>query len=329
MANDDKLPFDLNDFRPPVFPFRYIPLIILGVVAMFFVLSSVHMIDTQEVGVVQRFGAFNRTLNPGMNLVMPYPIEKVRRVEVERQLKAEFGIATLEDGRQMRNTSRRNLKDEAFMLTGDLNAAQIKWVVQYRIDDPYKYLFKVRNPDQTFRVMNEAVMREVVGDRTINEVITFGRQELLGVVKNKIQELCNQYEIGILVEQVNLQDVKPPDPVIESFNAVNEAQQVRETLINEAQADYNKVVPKARGDAQRAIEEARGYALERVNQARGDSARFAALYNEYRKAREVTRQRIYLETMNTVMQRVGRKLITDDNASGILPLFDYNQGGKK
>jgi membrane protease subunit HflK len=199
--------------------------------------------------------------------------------------------------------------------------------VQYRITDPYKFLFKVRNAEQTFRDINEAVMREVVGDRTVNEVITVGRQELADAVSVKLQALCDQYETGIKVEQVVLQDVNPPDEVKASFNEVNEAEQEKEKLINQALSEYNKVIPKAKGEAQRKIEEARGYALERVNEAKGEADRFTARYNEYRKAREVTRQRLYLETMSKVLNKIGRKLITDDKASGILPLFNYENGG--
>jgi len=214
------------------------------------------------------------------------------------------------------------------MLTGDLNAAEVEWIVQFRIKDPYKFLFRVRNPIQTFRDMNEAVMREVVGDRTVNEVLTIGRQEIADVVEQKLQKLADQYETGIKVDQVVLQDVTPPDPVKPAFNEVNEAQQEKEKLINQAWAEYNRVIPKARGEAQRKIEEARGYALERVNRARGEAARFTALYNEYLKAREVTRQRIYLETMEEVLSNVGRKLITDEKATGILPLFQLDKSKK-
>jgi membrane protease subunit HflK len=199
--------------------------------------------------------------------------------------------------------------------------------VQYRITDPYKFLFKIRNAEKTFRDINEAVMREVVGDRTVNEVITVGRQELADAVSVKLQRLCDQYETGIKVEQVVLQDVNPPDEVKASFNEVNEAEQEKEKLINQALSEYNKVIPKAKGEAQRKIEEAHGYALERVNEAKGEADRFIARYEEYRKAREVTRQRLYLETMSKVLNKIGRKLITDDKTSGILPLFNYENGG--
>ena len=177
--------------------------------------------------------------------------------------------------------------------------------------------------------MNEALMREVVGDRSVSEVLTIGRVEIANTVTTKLQELCDQYETGIKVDQVVLQDVNPPDPVKPAFNEVNEAQQEREKLINQARSEYNKVIPKARGDALRIIEEARGYGVERVNQSRGEATRFNSIFKEYLKAPEVTRQRIYLETMNDVLPRVGRKLITDNEAAGILPLFQFGTGGKK
>ncbi|HDO21341.1 MAG TPA: FtsH protease activity modulator HflK, partial [Nitrospirae bacterium] len=207
--------------------------------------------------------------------------------------------------------------------------AEVEWIVQYRISDPYKFLFRVRNAVQTFRDMNEAVMREIVGDRTVDEVLTVGRQEVASAAGVQLQKLCKQYELGIKVDQVVLQDVNPPQEVKSAFNAVNEAQQEKEKLINQAKSAYNKVIPKARGEAERTIEEARGYALERVNNALGEAANFKAVYKAYVKAPEVTRQRIYLETMNDVMKKVGRKLITDERATGILPLFQFEKGGAK
>jgi membrane protease subunit HflK len=177
--------------------------------------------------------------------------------------------------------------------------------------------------------MNEAVMREVVGDRSVNEVLTVGRVEIANTVSKELQHLADQYETGIKVDQVVLQDVNPPDPVKPAFNEVNEAQQEREKLINQARSEYNRIIPKARGDAARTIEEAHGYALRRVNEAKGDAAKFDSVFQEYMKAQEVTRQRIYLETMNIVLQRMGRKLITNQNTTGILPLFQLEKEASK
>lgn len=290
--------------------------------------SSFFTIETEELGVVLRFGKYVRTVNPGLNLKLPIGIETVFKVPVERQLKLEFGFRT--DKAAVRsNYSTRNYQDESLMLTGDLNAADVEWIVQYRIQDPFKFLFRVRNAETTFRDINEAIMREIVGDRTVNEVLTVGRQDISSTATTMMQQLADQYEMGIKVEQIVLQDVNPPEQVKPAFNEVNEAQQEREKLINQARSEYNKVIPKARGEAQRAIEVAHGYALQRINSAKGEASKFTSIYEAYAKAKEVSKQRIYLETMNEVLQKVGKKLITDQNASGILPLFNLTKEGSE
>lgn len=318
--------FDLSNFRPPNISGRKILWIFVGIIILIFLWQSWFTVNPEEVGIVLRFGKYTRQAPSGLNFKLPFGIEDVIKVPVERQIKQEFGFRTLRAGVRTEYAPNR-FQDESLMLTGDLNAAQVEWIVQYRISDPYKYLFKVRNAETTFRDITEAIMREIVGDRTVNEVLTVGRQEIALAVEVKIQELCDQYETGIKVDQVVLQDVNPPEEVKPSFNEVNEAQQEKEKLINQARSEYNKIIPKARGEAQRQIEEARGYALERVNNAKGDAARFNAQYIEYSKAREVTRQRLYLETLDEVLSKVGRKLVTDDKASGILPLFNLEKGG--
>ncbi|MBN1757032.1 MAG: FtsH protease activity modulator HflK [Chitinispirillaceae bacterium] len=314
-------------FPKGVNPIRFQWLIPVALI-VFFLFSSFFTVEPEEVGVILRFGKYVRKVESGLNFKAPFGIEKVYKVPVERQLKEEFGFRTEKAGVRSQYSSQSFL-EESLMLTGDLNAADVEWIVQYRISDPFKFLFRVRNAVQTFRDINEAIMREIVGDRTVNEVLTVGRQEVAATATKMLQELADQYEMGIKVEQVVLQDVNPPEQVKPAFNEVNEAQQEREKLINQARSEYNKVVPKARGEAQRTIEEARGYALERINNSKGEAAKFNAVFNEYSKAKEVTKQRIYLETMNEILQKVGRKLITDDNASGILPLFDLNKGGLK
>jgi membrane protease subunit HflK len=325
---NQNVPFDFNRYQLPKIPAKHLRWIVIGVLLLIFLFSAFFTVNPEEVGVILRFGKYLRTVKPGLNFKLPLGIETVYKVPVERQLKLEFGFRTREPGLRTQY-SRGGYKQESLMLTGDLNASQVEWIVQYRIADPYKFLFKVRNTIQTFRDMNEALMREVVGDRSVNEVLTIGRVEIANTVTEKLQELCNQYETGLKVDQVVLQDVNPPDPVKPAFNEVNEAQQEREKLINQARSEYNKIIPKARGDAARAIEEARGYSIERVNQARGEAAKFDAIFKEYSKAPEVTRQRIYLETMNEILPKVGRKLITDEKTTGILPLFQLTQEGKK
>jgi membrane protease subunit HflK len=242
------------------------------------------------------------------------------KVAQQRQLKHEFGFRTVEAGVRS-SFSTQGFLQESSMLSGDLNVAVVEWIVQYRIADPQSYLFRVRNVEDTFRDMNEAVMRQVVGDRTVNEVLTVGRQEIESTVKVALQELADQYQTGITVDQVVLQDVNPPDPVKPSWDEVNQAEQQRDRLINEAQAQYNQVIPRARGEAQQTILQAEGYALDRVNRAEGDAARFKALYEEYRRAPEVTRQRLYLETMQLLLPKLGGKLYIDEDAQGVLPLL--------
>jgi membrane protease subunit HflK len=290
--------------------------------------SMFYTIDPEEIGVVLRLGKFSRSSDPGLHVKLPLGIERVIKVPVQRQLKEEFGFQTVSAGVRSTYTEKGRLA-EANMLTGDLNAAVVEWVVQYRIVEPYQYLFRVRNVRSTFRDMSEAVVRRVVGDRTVNEVLTVGRQEIATLVEQQLQELCEQYETGIKVDQVVLQDVNPPDPVKPSFNEVNEAQQEREKLINEAQSEYNRVIPRARGEAQQTINEAQGYALQRVNTARGDSARFVAVFDEYQKAPEVTKKRIYLETMSLILPQVSKKIVIDDNLKGIIPLLNLEPPDKR
>ena len=299
-------------------PLRGILLVFLVAAILF---SSFYTIDPEEVGIVQRFGKYVRTAESGLNFKLPLGVETVTKVPVERQLKEEFGFRTTQPGVRTQY-SKSQFDDESLMLTGDLNIGDVEWVVQYRIVDAYKFLFRVRNVRETFRAMTEAVVREVVGDRTVNEVLTVGRQEVASLVEQQLQALCDQYETGLKVEQVVLQNVNPPEKVKPSFNAVNQAQQEREERINNAQREYNQVIPRARGEAQQNVEQAQGYALDRVNRAEGDAARFNALYDEYRKAPEVTRKRLYLETLGKVLPKAGQKVVVDKDAKSVLPLLN-------
>jgi len=286
--------------------------------------SSVYQVEPEEAGIVLRFGKYIRNTDPGLHFKIPF-VENVQKVPVERQLKQEFGFRTLSSNVQTQY-SQSTFDGEALMLTGDLNVAVVEWIVQYRISDPYSYLFKVRNVEETFRDMNEAVMREVVGDRTVTEVLTIGRQEIEVNAQTRLQELCDQYDTGIRIEQVVLQDVNPPDPVKPSWDEVNQAQQQRDRMINEALADYNSVIPRASGEAQQTILQAEGYSLDRVNRSEGDASRFKALYEEYRRAPNVTRRRIYLETMTRMLPQAGNKVILDEQAQGVLPLLSIGKG---
>ncbi len=320
----DKEVFDFDQIKMPNVSPNLIKYGVIGIFVLIFIFSAFFTISPEEVGVILRFGKFSHIADPGLNFKLPLGIDNLYKVSVQRQLKEEFGFRTEAVGVRSRY-SKASFLDESLMLTGDLNAAEVEWIVQYRISDPYKFLFKVRETLSTFRAMTEAVVREIVGDRTVNEVLTIGRQEISVSIQAKLQELCNQYDTGIKVDQVVLQDVNPPDRVKPSFNEVNEAQQEREKLINQAQAEFNKVIPRARGEAEQMIQEAEGYATERVNRSKGEVARFNVLFNQYRLAKDVTLQRIYLETMNTVLPRVGRKLIIDESVKGLIPLLDLTK----
>lgn len=307
---------------------QYSKSIIIGLLALITLFTTVYTVGPEEVGVVIRFGKFERSVEPGLNFKIPFGVESVEKIPVERQLKQEFGFRTTTSG--VRSTySKAEFADESLMLTGDLNLADVEWVVQYRISDPYLFLFRVRNAEKTLRDMSESVVRKVVGDRTVNEVLTVGRMEVASTVEALLQELCNEYENGIKIDQVVLQDVNPPDLVKPSFNAVNEAQQQRETLINQGQAEFNRVIPRARGEAQQTLQQAEAYSLTRINNALGEAARFNSLYDEYIKAPDVTKTRLYLETMARLMPKVGNKIVVDENGNNVLPLLQMQMNNQK
>ncbi|HNT92363.1 MAG TPA: FtsH protease activity modulator HflK [Bacteroidales bacterium] len=301
-----------------------------GLIGLFIIIllaTSLFQVQPEEVGIITRFGKYVRKVEPGLNLKVPI-IERLYKVAVERQQKEEFGFRTTSAGVRSEYT-KQGTADESLMLTGDLNLADVEWVVQYRIEDPYSFLFRVREPVVALHDISEASMREIVGDRTVNEVLTVGRAEIASSVHQKIQQLCSEYSLGIRIEQVVLQDVNPPDPVKDAFNDVNQAQQERETLINQARSEYNKVIPKAKGQAEETIQRAEGYATERVNNALGEATRFNALYLEYIKAPEVTKRRIYLETMEEILPKAGNKILTDESGNNLLPLLQMQLTSKK
>jgi membrane protease subunit HflK len=309
---------------------RSTALVVLGTAAaLFLIVTGYYQVEPDEVAVVQRFGKFVRTTEPGPHLKVPFGVETITKVPVKRQLKMEFGFRTARAAAQTTYAApSKETVAESQMLTGDLNVAVVEWIVQYRIKDPAAFLFRVRDVPETFRYMTEAAMRQVVGDHSVDEVLTIGREAIALEAKVELQRLCELYGIGIEVQQLVLQDVNPPGPVKPAFNEVNQAIQEKERAINDAWADYNKAVPRAKGEAEQAIRSAEGYALERVNNAEGDAKRFDALHEEYRKAPGVTRRRIYLETMAAILPKVGRKVILDESAKGILPLLQL-EGEKK
>ncbi|SNS42365.1 protease FtsH subunit HflK [Belliella buryatensis] len=303
---------------------KYLGKIVAGLIVIVAIGSSVRTVGPEEEGVVIQLGQYNRTVQPGLNFMLPFGIEKMHKIPVQRQLKQEFGFRTT-SASQRSDYAKSGFGDESMMLTGDLNLTDVEWVVQYRITDSYKFLFRVRNAEKTLRDMSESVMRKVVGDRTVNEVLTVGRQEVASSVEVLLQEMCDEYENGIRIDQVVLQDVNPPEPVKPSFNAVNQAQQERETLINQAEAEYNRVIPRARGEAEETIQLAEAFSLNRVNRAIGEAERFNALYDAYVKAPEVTKQRIYLETMERILPKIGNKIIVDEKGNNVLPLLNIDK----
>lgn len=325
MAQDNFTGMDMNMPSQLKNLSKNIKYIVLGALVVIVAFSSFFTVNPEEVGMVMRFGEFTRTAQPGLNFKTPF-VEEVRYVPIERQLKHEFGYRTTSAGVQS-NYQKQGYEDESLMLTGDLNLADVEWVVQYRVVDAYNFLFKIRNPEQTLRDISESAMRQIVGDRTVNEVLTVGRAEVTQKVQDLVQDLVDEYEAGLRIEQVVLQDINPPDPVKASFNDVNEAQQEKETLINEAKSEYNKVVPRAKGEAQETIQRAEGYAVNRINRAEGEASRFNQLYREYAKAPEVTKRRIYLETLEDMLPKIGNKIITDQNGNSVLPLLQMQMEG--
>jgi len=267
-----------------------------------------------------------RTAGPGLHFKVPFGVERVQLVPTARVLKEEFGFRALAAG-QRPQQQRGDLSDESLMLTGDLNVIDVRWIVQYRVEDPVRFLFKLRDQRQTLRDIAESSMRRVVGNRLGSDVLTVGRVAVASEVKEEMQKILSSYETGIRLVTVELQDVTPPDPVKPAFNEVNEARQDMERMVNQAQEQANKVIPKASGEAKQVIAEAEGYATERVNQAQGEAARFLAVLSEYQRVPEVTRRRLYLEAASKVLSEAKGVYIVDSEQRGIVPWLSLDSGG--
>jgi membrane protease subunit HflK len=321
--------FNPLDFKLPKIKLGTIRVIIIAAVVVVLLVGSVYQVSPEEVGVILRFGKFARTSDPGLHFKLPLGIEQLTRVPVQRQLKLEFGFRTSRPGIRSEFKVSPETTKESVMLTGDINVVDAEWIVQYKIKDPYKFLFKLRNVEDTFRYMGEAVVRQIVGDSSVDEVITVGRARIADEAKVELQKLCDVYEIGIDVNQLIFQDVNPPDPVKPSFNEVNEAIQEKERKINEAWAEFNKEIPKAEGEAEQAIRAAEGYATERINRAQGDASLFTSIYKEYSRAPAVTRKRLYIETLNDILPKIKKKFIIDEKQKNILPLLNLGEEVKK
>lgn len=327
MANDFRTPEDLLNFgrNIPRNPSFWTTLA-LGVVLVMAALTMFFSIGPDEKGVVQMFGKYIRTVDPGLHLKLPLGIETVTPVPVERIFKEEFGFRTSRAGVRTQYAD-SNYLDESLMLTGDLNALEVTWIVQFKFSDARKALFSLRNSVRTLRDVSEAVMRRLVGDYSVDEVLTSRRAEIGVAAEREIQEILKSYDSGIHIVTVKLQDVTPPQPVKAAFNDVNEAKQEQERTINQALQAYNEVIPRAKGEAEQMVLEAEAYAVTRVNEAKGDATRFETVYEEYKKSPEVTRSRLYLETMEKVLTQPKEKFIMDTDGSQPLPFFDMRQRG--
>ena len=294
----------------------------LGFFALKLIFGGFFVIPADSMGVKTRFGAYVETIGPGPHFAIPF-VYKIQSVRTARLNKLEFGFGSPD----ATNTFQTDAKprDSESMITGDLNRALVRWVVQYRISDPKRYLFNAVNPEDTLRDVSESVMREVVGDRTVDEVLTIGRHDVEATALERIRAIASEYGLGFDVAQVQLALVSPPEGVQDAFNEVNQAQQEKQTAITQAWAEYNAVVPKVRGQADQRLLQAEAYAVRRINDATGDAEKFSLLLTEYRKAPEVTRRRLYLETMNTIMPALQKKVIVDESVKGIVPLMNLSQ----
>ena len=302
--------------------------ILTGLVGLFLAVglfSGVYQVPAESVAVVQRFGGYLKTETPGLHFKLPWGIDQITLVEILRQQKLEFGFGTQGATNPYQYADYREQEGEKTMVTGDLNTALVEWVVQYHIGDPVAYVFNFREPVPTLRDLSQAVMREVVGDRTVDEVLTIGRQEMETRCAERLRELVATLNMGVRIDQIQLGNINPPADVQASFSDVNRAKQEKESAINTASGNYYQIIPKARGEAEQKVKGAEGYAAKRVNEAEGDAARFKSVLAEYLKAPEVTKKRLYLETMGEVLSQVPGKIILDEKASSFLPLMNLRQ----
>ncbi|MBT3584257.1 MAG: FtsH protease activity modulator HflK [Halobacteriovoraceae bacterium] len=284
--------------------------------------TSFYQVEPEEEAIVIRLGKYIETNGPGLHFKLPLGIDQAIKLKTKRRLQAEFGFRTANTGTRVTTYSRGNYDDESHMLTGDLNIANVEWVVQYEISDPYKFQFKTKEPIVNVRDVSESIMRRVVGDRLVTDVLTTGRNEIEIEAKKLMQEVINKYDMGIKIVVVKLQDVNPPEKVKASFNEVNAAKQEQEKMINQAETAYNRVIPEARGKAEKLVSQAEGYAAALINRAKGDGENFATVLKAYNRAPAITRKRIYLETMETIFDRMENVTIVDSRVKGLLPVFN-------
>jgi modulator of FtsH protease HflK len=295
--------------------------IVLGIIVAY---TAFYTIAPGHQGVILRFGRYSGMVLPGLHFKIPFGVDTVFKVHTEQVDTESFGFKSIRPGIRTQYEKGAATERESLMLTGDLNVIDVEWIVQFRREDPRKYLFNVQDPVMAIRDISESVNRRIVGNRSFDYVLQ-NREEVNRMAQEELQKILDEYENGIRIVNVRLQNVVPPDPVKGAFNEVNEAQQEKERLINEAQETYNRQIPQAKGEAERAINGARGFALERVNHAKGNVARFSAVLKEYRNSKEVTKQRLYLEAYQTILPNAKQIYIIDSTQKGLLPLLQLNQ----
>jgi len=333
MAFDDYLrPGERGtDGEPPWrqldFSWSWLAWALLVAVVLWGAYTSYYTVQPEERAVVKRFGAVIAQADPGLHFKLPFGIDTAQLVPTERVLKQEFGFRTTSLERRAEYET-GGLDSESMTLTGDLNIIKVEWVVQYRIADPVKWLYEIREPEETLRDVAEAVMRQIVGNRLGSDVLTIGRVEIAGQARDQIQEIMNGFSSGVSIITVELQDVLPTKRVQPAFNEVNIARQEQERMINEAEKRKNQVIPRASGQANQLVAEAEGYASARVNDAHGEASRFSDILAEYKQAPEVTRKRLYLEMINRTLTGVGQVLVVQPGQSGPLPLLDLSAAAR-
>jgi len=284
--------------------------------------TSIYTVEPDEEAVKVRFGRYVGTYGPGPHLKLPFGVEKIFKLQTTRVLQEEFGFRTKNSRTRRTTYDSGNYDDESLMLTGDLNVADVEWVVHYKISDPFKFLFQTSEPITNIRDVSESIMRRVVGDRAVNETLTTGRKDISIAAKGLIQEVLDKYDMGVNIMTVKLQDVNPPERVKASFNEVNEAKQEQEKVINQAEKSYNEIIPEARGKADKLISEAQGYAESTVNRAKGDAEKFLSVVREYRKAPSITKKRLYIEAMEHIFSKLENVTVVDPNIKGLMPLYN-------
>ena len=284
-------------------------------------LGSFYTVEPDEEAVVIRLGKHLENTQPGLHFKIPFGIDEVTKVKTKIVHQAEFGFRTESTLTRVTTYSSHNFESESLMLTGDLNVAEVQWVVQYQISDPFKFLYQTSQPITNIRDISESIMRRVVGDKLVNDVLTVGRVEIANNARELMQEVLDKYDMGISIKSIKLQDVNPPKSVQASFNDVNAAKQEQEKMLNQAEEAYNRIIPEAKGKADQLISEAEGFANEVLNRAHGNAERFSSVAREYRKAPRITKKRIYLETMEEIFHNLNNFTVVDSKIKGVLPVF--------